>query len=288
MLGTAYESASDVAIVEDGRLVGIVSVEAVLEAAPTAEIGSLVAGDPPVVPPGTSAEKAASIMAEAGRATLAVVDDGGRFVGLIPPGRMLSVLLAEHEEDLAHIGGLRAGSVQARLAAEESISHRLRHRLGWLLIGAIGAMLSALLIGLFEAELDRKVVLAFFVPAVVYLSAAVGTQTQAILIRGLSVGVTLSQVAWRELLTGTIAGAVIALFFAPFALIVFGDTAVALALGLALLVSCAGATVIAMALPWIFQRLRMDPAFGSGPLATVLQDLLSIAIYLAIAIPMAG
>jgi magnesium transporter len=38
-----------------------------------------------------------------------------------------------------------------------------------------------------------------------------------------------------------------------------------------------------MALPWLFQRLGMDPAFGSGPLATVLQDLLSIAVYLVIA-----
>ena len=43
-----------------------------------------------------------------------------------------------------------------------------------------------------------------------------------------------------------------------------------------------------MALPWLFQRLGKDPAFASGPLATVLQDLLSIVIYLAIAIPLAA
>jgi magnesium transporter len=42
-----------------------------------------------------------------------------------------------------------------------------------------------------------------------------------------------------------------------------------------------------MALPWAFQRLGVDPAFGSGPLATVVQDLLSIAVYFAIAIPIA-
>ena len=30
-----------------------------------------------------------------------------------------------------------------------------------------------------------------------------------------------------------------------------------------------------------------DPAFGSGPLATIIQDLLSIAVYLAIAVPLA-
>jgi magnesium transporter len=38
-----------------------------------------------------------------------------------------------------------------------------------------------------------------------------------------------------------------------------------------------------MALPWALHRLGIDPAFGSGPLATVIQDLLSIMIYLAIA-----
>jgi magnesium transporter len=63
---------------------------------------------------------------------------------------------------------------------------------------------------------------------------------------------------------------------------------VALAVSLALVASCSIATVVAMLLPWLFQRLRLDPAFGSGPLATVIQDLLSIAVYFAIAVPIAG
>jgi magnesium transporter len=33
---------------------------------------------------------------------------------------------------------------------------------------------------------------------------------------------------------------------------------------------------VAMILPWGFQRVGADPAFGSGPLSTVIQDLLSI------------
>jgi magnesium transporter len=38
-----------------------------------------------------------------------------------------------------------------------------------------------------------------------------------------------------------------------------------------------------MTLPWAIQRFGKDPAFGSGPLATVIQDLLSILIYFVIA-----
>jgi hypothetical protein len=38
-----------------------------------------------------------------------------------------------------------------------------------------------------------------------------------------------------------------------------------------------------MTLPWLLHRLGLDPAFGSGPLATVVQDLLSIVLYFVIA-----
>lgn len=38
-----------------------------------------------------------------------------------------------------------------------------------------------------------------------------------------------------------------------------------------------------MTLPWLLDAAGLDPAFGSGPLATVIQDLLSILIYFFIA-----
>jgi len=43
---------------------------------------------------------------------------------------------------------------------------------------------------------------------------------------------------------------------------------------------------VAMSLPWLLSRAGKDPAFGSGPLATVVQDLLSLLIYFAIAVPL--
>ncbi|HZA59682.1 MAG TPA: magnesium transporter [Solirubrobacterales bacterium] len=288
LAGNAYDSVADVAVLREGELAGIVAIEALLEADAASRMADVLDSDAAAIHPAATDEVAASVIAERGGRSLPVVGEDGRFLGLIPPKGMLAVLLEEHEEDLARIGGYRAGTGRARQAARESVLRRLGHRLPWLLVGAAGAMLSAVLLGAFEDELDRKVVIAFFVPAVVYLANAVGTQTQTILIRGLSVGVTVRQVASRELLTGTLAGALVAVAFAPFALVAFGDADVALALALALLASCTAATVIAMALPWVFQRFGADPAFGSGPLATVLQDLISLVIYLAIAIPLAA
>lgn len=59
----------------------------------------------------------------------------------------------------------------------------------------------------------------------------------------------------------------------------WGDADLALAVGLSVLAAASTASVTAMVLPWLFSTCNRDPAFGSGPLATVVQDLLSIAIY---------
>ena len=42
-----------------------------------------------------------------------------------------------------------------------------------------------------------------------------------------------------------------------------------------------------MALPSALDGLARDPAFGAVPLATVVQDLLSIVIYFAVAVALA-
>jgi magnesium transporter len=264
----------------DERLVGLVTLERLLAADAATPVAALVDATPPAVRGGADPEAAAWAMVRGDGSGLALVDAAGRFAGLVPPARLLGVLLAAHDEDLARLGGYLASTRRARSAAEEPVARRLWHRLPWLLLGLLGAMASATLVAAFEQQLDAHVLVAFFVPGIVYMADAVGTQTEAVLIRGLSVGVSLRHVVRRELITGAVVGIVMGAAFFAFALTVWGDGQVAAAVGIALTASCAIATVIAMTLPWAFQRVGADPAFGSGPLATVVQDLLSIAVYL--------
>ena len=287
LIGQEFSSADDVAILDGHELVGLVPIERLLAAPGDATMAGIMDADPPVVDPGCDQEAIAWKMVEHHESSVAVVDGSGRFVGLVPPDRMLSVLLHEHDEDFARLGGYMRGTLGARRAAEEPVTQRLWHRFPWLLIGLVGAMASAVIVGAFEEHLNEVLLLAVFLPAVVYLADAVGTQTEAILIRGLSVGIGLRKVIPRELISGAIIGALIGLAFLPFALIGWGNEEVAIAVALALFCACSIATLVAMALPLAFQRLGVDPAFGSGPLATVIQDLLSIVVYLAIAAPIA-
>ena len=73
-----------------------------------------------------------------------------------------------------------AASSRARHALEEPVGRRFWHRVPWLVAGVTGMALSAHMVSAYQAELERHVVVAFFVPGVVYLADAVGTQTETL------------------------------------------------------------------------------------------------------------
>jgi magnesium transporter len=269
-------------VCENGRLLGLIKIEDLLAAPDEVLARDLMDAAPPVVGPGTDQEVAAWKAVQHGESGLAVVDANGRFQGLIPPQRLLAVLLWEHDEDIARLSGFLRDASSARSASEERVWRRFLHRLPWLLLGLLGAFVAADIVAMFEDQLRSRVMLAFFIPGVVYLADAVGTQTEALVIRGLSVGVPIGRVVRRELLTGLLVGAALALAFIPIAAWRWGQLDVAVAVALSLMAACSIATVVAMALPWAFHRLGQDPAFGSGPVATVTQDLLSIVLYFLI------
>ncbi len=288
MRGRHYDSAAVVAVCTDGRLVGLATMERLLAAPADATVEQVMDPNPPVVAPGTDQEMAASMAVQHGEPGLAVVDADGRFAGLIPPQRLLTVLLEERHSDLARMGGFMLSTTSARQASIESVPRRLWHRLPWLLVGLAGAIAAAAIVGGFESELQHHVLVAFFIPGVVYLADAVGTQTEALVIRGQSVGVGVRRIAGRELTTGLLVGVLIAAASYPLVLFGWHDPKVAAVVSVALLGSCTIASSVAMALPWLLQRLGKDPAFGAGPLATVIQDLLSIVIYFSAAVIILG
>jgi magnesium transporter len=263
--------------------VGVLKIEDLFGALAEAKVSDIMDRDPPVVAPGVDQERAAWKAVQHGESALAVVDDDGRFIGFLPPDRLLAVLLHEHDEDIARVSGFLRDTSMARTASEEPIIRRFWHRVPWLLLGLAGAILAADIVRFFERELQANVMIAFFIPGIVYLADAVGTQTEALIIRGLSVGVPIGSVLRREILTGLMIGLTLAMVFYPIGVWRWGGDGIVLAVALAIFGACATANLVALALPWILHRLGIDPAFGSGPLATVVQDLLSIGIYLGIA-----
>jgi magnesium transporter len=286
--GRSFDCAVDLVVCDGDRLVGLVPLERLLASGPDAPLADLIDGAPQVVSETTDQEVALREAVRRRGRSVAVTDGDGRFLGLVPPQELLEALEQEHEEDLARLGGFLAGASLARTASMEAVARRLWHRLPWLALGLAGAMLSAGIVASFEDQLRTEVLLAFFVPAVVYMADAVGTQTETVVIRGMSVGIAMRDVFGRELVTGLAIGVLLAVAFFAFVLALWGELRIAASVSLALFVSASIATLVAMLLPYALARLGRDPAFGSGPLATVIQDLLSIVVYFAIAAALVG
>jgi magnesium transporter len=198
----------------------------------------------------------------------------------VPPQALLAILRREHIEDLHRLAGIQREQVQARQAIEAPPARRAHDRLPWLLVGLLGSMVATVVMAGFEQLLATRVAIAFFVPGIVYLADAIGTQTEAIAVRGLS----LSQASLRSLLlgelrTGLLIGLVLGALTFPAVLLAFGDARLALAVALALVTAGAVATSVGLLLPWLLAHTGRDPALGSGPVATIIQDVFSLVIY---------
>jgi len=201
---------------KDGRLEGAVPI-ARLIAAGDAPLAQLVQRDFPRVTPDIDQEHAASLALHHAVDALPVVDKDGRALGVMPSQALMQVLRREHVEDLHVLAGIHREESQARHAIEDPPMRRVRHRLPWLLAGLGGAALATAAMAGFESTLSSHVAVAFFVPGIVYLADAIGTQSEAVAVRGLSLTRSgLRHLLGGELRTGMAIGATLGLLaFAP-------------------------------------------------------------------------
>jgi magnesium transporter len=265
---------------DDGHLLGTLTAAELLTLPDNSVLGGAVRPGQPRVAADTDQEKMASIALHHGVAAMPVVDTDGRLVGVVASTTMMDILRREHVEDLHRLAGITRESADARHAIEEAPLRRARHRLPWLVVGLGGSMVATFIVARFESVLTAKPELAFFVPGLVYLADAIGTQSEAVAVRGLSLShVGIGRLIGSEMRTGLLIGVVLALLAFPMIWLVFGEPRLAAAVTLALAGASVLASMLGLLLPWLLARTGADPAYGSGPLATIVQDMLSLLIY---------
>jgi len=268
---------------ERGRLQGAVPLGKLFAAPADAPLERIVISEFPRVHADTDQERAASLALHHGVDALAVVDAGGHALGVMPAQALLQVLRREHVEDLHRLAGIQHEAAQARHAIEDPPLRRVRHRLPWLMVGLGGSALATAAMAAFESTLSATIAVAFFVPGIVYLADAIGTQTEAIAVRRLSLThAGIAHLLAGELRTGMLLGAVLGLASLPLVWLAFGDVRLAAAVASAIFAAGTMAAGLGLLLPWWIARSGRDPAFGSGPLATVIQDVLSLLVYFGV------
>jgi magnesium transporter len=282
--GQHYDYAGTVYLVDaDRRLLGSIPMTTLLAAAPSTPVVDL-SRSAHAVHGGTDQERIASHAIRHQINAVPVTDASGRLLGVVPPMVLLQVLRHEHVEDIHRLAGIRRENVQALVAMEAPPARRARDRLPWLVVGLAGSMVATLVVASFERALESRLAIAFFIPGIVYLADAIGTQTEAIAVRGLSLNhAPLGALIGGEMRTGLLIGLMLGLLSLPLVWLAFGDLRLATAVSLSILAAGTLATTIGLLLPWLLEKIGRDPAFGSGPIATIIQDVLSLLIYFLIA-----
>lgn len=266
----------------DHRLQGVVSLSKLLAATPKMAINELMNSNITSVTLADHPEQVAEVALTHQIPAVPVVDDQGCLLGAVPAHTVFKLMREDHILDMDRMVGIWRNSDQALSAIEGDPLRRVVDRLPWLIVGTVGCILATGLMATFESTLRTDLAVAFFIPGIVYLADAIGTQSEAIAVRGLSFSSTpIVQLLKGELKTGLYLGITLALLVFPFIWLAF-NASLAFAVSVALICASSIATSIGLLLPSILSRLGKDPAYGSGPVATIIQDLLSLLIYLSV------
>jgi magnesium transporter len=215
-----------------------------------------------------------------------VVDEGRRMLGIVDvdlyTDKLADVDRRAELDDLFQLIGVHFEDSQARSPAAAFTS-----RFPWLVANIAGGIVAAFLSGLFQAELEKAVALALFVPVVLALAESVAIQSVSIALQRLHgrqpTLAAIVRAVRHESLTGLLLGAASALAVAVVALGWLGQRTVALAVlgGITGGVTCAAA--IGVAMPNVLRLFAREPQVAAGPVALAATDMVTLLIYFSIA-----
>ena len=211
-----------------------------------------------------------------------VINEAKRLVGIVTVDDILDVVIQEANEDIEKLSA-SGKSIDFQTSAVTSSIRRLP----WLVLLLFIGVISGSIISGFEATLTEVVSLAFFIPMIAGMTGNTGTQSLAVVVRGLvSQDVdrkTVTRLVLRELGVGLIIGVVCGILIALVAYVWRGNPFLGLVVGSSLFMTLIIGTLAGTIIPLILYRFDIDPAVASGPLITTLNDIFSLTVYFTIA-----
>ena len=282
-----FETVNYVYVVDEwGKFVGVLSIKDMYRHDEKRPLGELCKREGLVsVHPDDRQEHAAYVALRHNLKAVPVLDRDHHFLGVLPSDVILRILYKEMHEDMLRRVGVRDGSVVFDNVLHMTVATSVWHRAPWLFIGLVGGIASASIIGLFEHTLSKNIILAGFIPLVVYMGGAVGAQTQTFMIRDLAMDRKMR--FWKYFLRQAAVIVCLAMLFSmamfAYAFLRFNHPGVVLTLTGALGASIASSVLSGVFIPYALSRFRMDPANAGGPLVTIAQDIVSIMLYFWIA-----
>ncbi|MHC8509723.1 MAG: magnesium transporter [Rhodospirillales bacterium] len=266
---------------EKGAPAGVLPLSRLLRARRPIAVKDIMGTKFQTIPADMDQEDVAHLFSNRDLVTAPVVNAEGRLAGAIMVDDVVDVIHEEHEEDIMRMGGVREGDLYA------AVIGTVKSRFGWLLINLGTAVLASMVIGLFEATLERVVALAVLMPIVASMGGNAGTQTLTVAVRAIAAkeltSINARRVITKELMVGLANGVLFAVITGFVAWVWFSAPEIGVVIGAAMIVNMIVAALAGAAIPIAFERMGFDPAISSGVFLTSVTDVVGFFVFLGLA-----
>ena len=268
------------AVDEARHPVGAVPLSRLMRHERGVRVGDILDRELREIPVDTDQEDVAYLFQQYGLVSAPVVDGEGRLVGVMSVVDVVDIIHEETEEDMMRLAGVQEDDFY------RAVLHTTRARFSWLLVNLATALLASMVIGFFDAEIERVVALAVLMPIVASMGGNAGTQTLTVAVRAISMKelnpTNAMRIVGKEAMVGSINGVLFAVIAGLAAWAWFADPALGLVIAAAMVINLLVAGFAGVAIPLVFERLGVDPAIASTVVLTTVTDVIGFLSFLGL------
>ena len=280
--GNLPEDFYDIYLIDQNKVAkGIVPLGRLMGSKREIELNSIINKELRLIDVNTDQEDVALLFNKYGLVSAPVINNQKKIIGSITVDDVVEVIEEEREEDILKLGGVDHTDLY------ESVISTTKSRISWLIVNLMTAVVASIVIGLFEAAIEKVVALAILMPIVASMGANAGTQTLTVAVRAIAVKkLTTSnaiKIITKETLIGGINGIIFAIIISLISIYWFESLMLGLIIGLAMILNLLIAGFSGIAIPLVLDKLKIDPALASAVILTTITDVFGFLSFLGLA-----
>ena len=269
----------------DHLLIGVVSVKKLILSKSYQRIGDIMDTGVLFVKTTDDNETIAKQFQKYDLLAMPVVDKEERLVGIITVDDILDIIVEENTEDIEKMNALTPSDDPY---LKTGVFTHAKNRFLWLLFLMLSAILTGLVITNFEEGLAVMPILMAFIPMLMDTGGNAGSQSAALIIRGMAVGEIgqkdIIRILWKEIRVALLCGIGLGLVNFIRVYIMNGQNLLlCVTITISLCCTLVIAKTIGCILPIIAKSIKIDPAIMAAPLITTIADVSSLIVYFSIA-----
>lgn len=266
---------------DQDKLKGVLSLKKLILNSTNTKISNIYNQEIKMVTTDTRREEIAEIMDKYDLVAIPVVDGIGRLKGRITFDDVIDFVREEAERDYQMVSGIARD-----IEPDDKAWKLIRARFPWLLVGLLGGILGALVLGNYESELNHVTELAFFIPLIAAMAGNVGVQSSSIVVQSIASGVkdieTTGKRLLKELTVSFATASIFAVLIFIYNYFVQENLDLTLSVSISLFIVMLYASFFGTLIPLLLHRLKIDPALATGPFITTMNDVLGLFIYFGV------